>query len=215
MDKNAMEGYKARLINQKKSIYDTIKDMKGNGLDDSQRDEVSELSTIDNHPADMGTEMFDKERYYSLLDNEKSMVHQIDIALNRIDQGVYGKCEMCGKDIDNERLNFSPSAITCISCENKRPDYNTYRYDRPVEEETLAPFGRYFMDNYDEEEYEVGFNAEDAWQDADMSNVRNGVERNYDDETEDIRAHDDAGNDTSIVEFTDKISNQYYKQQLP
>jgi YteA family regulatory protein len=217
MNKNDMEVYKTRLMNQKKSIKATIKDMKENGLNLSQKDEVSELSTIDNHPADMGTEMFDKERYYALIDNEKSMLHQIDLALDRIKDGVYGKCEFCGKEIEGERLNFSAAAITCIACENKRPDYNTYRYDRPVEEKTMAPFGRYFMDIYEEEEYEhdVGYNAEDTWQDVDKYNVRNGIERNYEDDLDGMKDQDDAGDDTSVVEFTDKISNQYYKQQLP
>lgn len=210
-----MEEYKSRLIEEKKSIYDTIEDMKKNGLDISQRDEVSELSVIDNHPADMGTEMFDKERYYALLDNEKSMLHQIDSALERIEQGVYGKCELCGKNIESDRLEFMPAALTCIECEDKKPDYNTYRYDRPVEEETLAPFGRYFMDYNDEKEYEVGYNAEDSWQDVDKFNARNGIERNYDEQNDERDSYAETENDAGVVEFTDKISNQYYKEQLP
>lgn len=215
MEKKEMEEYKSRLIEEKKSIYDTIEDMKKNGLDISQRDEVSELSVIDNHPADMGTEMFDKERYYALLDNEKSMLHQIDSALERIEQGVYGKCELCGKNIESDRLEFMPAALTCIECEDKKPDYNTYRYDRPVEEETLAPFGRYFMDYNDEKEYEVGYNAEDSWQDVDKFNARNGIERNYDEQNDERDSYAETENDAGVVEFTDKISNQYYKEQLP
>lgn len=215
MDRSMMEKYKARLLREKQSIYDTINDMKENGLEVGQRDEISELSTIDNHPADMGTEMFDKERFYALLDNEKTAVHKIDHALKRIGEEKYGNCELCGKEIQRERLDSMPSAVTCIDCEDKRPDYNTYRYDRPVEEETLAPVGRYFMDYNDEEEQEVGYNAEDSWQDVDKFNAREGAERNYDEVNDELDSYGETENDLGVVELTDKISNQYYKNQLP
>lgn len=215
MNRDEMQKYRDRLIKEKNSILDTIQDMNDNSLEYSQRDELSELSQIDNHPADMGTEMFDKERMYALLDNEKKAIHRIDDALERINRGTYGKCELCGKEIQRERLEGMPSALTCMDCESKQPDYNTYRLDRPVEEETLAPFGRYFMDNTHDPESEVGYNAEDTWQDVDKYNARTGIPRNYDELNDEIDSYGEAENDDGVVEFTDRISNQYYKEQLP
>lgn len=215
MNREQLLQYKSRLLEEKDKILDTIDGMKEHGLGLSQREEVDELSVIDNHSGDMGTEMFDKQRRYALLDNEKTILIRIGHSLERIEDGTYGTCELCGKEIDNERLNFIPYANTCMSCESKKPDYNTYRYDRPVEEETLAPFGRYFRDYTEEKEYEVYYNAEDSWQDVAKYEKRPGVIRNFDDIDGEVDPNAEPEADSGAVEFVDLISNQQYKAQLP
>lgn len=217
MNKNEMEKYRSMLLKEKNKINETIEDMKVNGLSRNQREEIDELSVIDNHPADMGTEMFDKERGYALLDNEKSILTQIDEAINRIENGTYGKCELCGKEIQSERIKFMPYVLTCMDCESKKPDYITYRYDRPVEEKILAPLGMYFNDNNENDKMkdEVEYNAEDSWQDVDRNNARSHIKRNYDDEIDESGVYGEGESDEGVVEFTDTISNQYYKNQLP
>lgn len=209
MDRNKIQYFKNRLIEEKKSILDTIDGMMENGLGKSQSVEVSELSMIDNHPGDMGTEMFDKGRRYALLDNEKMIISEIDASLERIESGKYGKCELCGKDIAEERLETLPYATTCMDCESKKPDYNTYRYDRPVEEEVLRPYGTYFMDVSGDQEDEIEFDAEDSWQDVAKYNQSTGFDEMFYDDDFDPEA------DFGYVEFTDSISNEKYKNQLP
>lgn len=217
MNKREMERYRSILLKEKNRIRETIEGMKDHGLSCSQREETDELSVVDNHPGDMGTEMFDKERRYALLDNEKSILRQIDEAINRIEEGSYGRCELCGKEIQEERIKFMPYVLTCMDCECKKPDYITYRYDRPVEEKTLAPTGLYFNDNneIDKMKDEVGYNSEDSWQDVDKYNFRPHMKRNYYDDIDGYETNDRSENDIGVVEFTDTISNQYYKDQLP
>lgn len=41
----------------------------------------------------------------------------VDAALGRIDQGAYGRCASCGKDIDIERLRAFPEAERCVNCQ--------------------------------------------------------------------------------------------------
>ncbi len=41
---------------------------------------------------------------------------EVDLSLNKIDQGVYGICENCGNDIDENRLAVLPTASLCKSC---------------------------------------------------------------------------------------------------
>jgi hypothetical protein len=108
-----------------------------------------------------------------------------------------------------------PYVLTCIDCENNKPDHNTYRYDRPQEETALAPLGRYFMDSNGKNKNEVGYNSKDSWQDVDKFNAREGIDRNYggeDDEEEDSGVTE---KDDGAVEFVETISNQQYKEQLP
>ncbi|KRQ86549.1 General stress protein 16O [Caloramator mitchellensis] len=201
MEASKIEKYKGKLQNERENLMKTINSMYESGLAAPQREEIGELSVNDNHPADVGTEMFDKERGFALLSNEKNMLVQIDNALERIENGNYGVCEVCGKEIEEERLDFLPYASRCVKCENEKVNHNTFRYDRPVEEGVLNyPFGRSFNDISESVEYD----GEDAWQDVDEFNKIPKFKRNYEDEYI-----------SGTVEETDNISNQQYKNQLP
>lgn len=215
MDKDKANYFKKRLLDEKRELIETIDGMKENGLGYSQREEVDELSMVDNHPGDMGTEMFDKGRRFALLNNEEDIIERIDDAIERIDKGRYGICELCGKEINDERLEALPYATTCIECENKKRDHGTYKYDRPVEEETLMPYGGYFRDVSGDSENDLMFDAEDSWQQVAKFEKRPGIVRNFDDIDSEYINGDETDDDSGIVEFTDGISNQQYKNQLP
>lgn len=209
MDSNKLNYYKNRLISEKREITEAMEGMLENGLADSQGVEIQELSVIDNHPGDMGTEMFDKGRRFALIRNEQEIIDKIDDAIDRIENGNYGNCELCGREIPEERLEFMPYANTCIDCENSKAEYTTYKYDRPVEEETLDPFGTYFMDVSGDVEDEIMYDGEDAWQDVAKYEMFTGRNEGYYDD--DFSSDADDG----LVEFTDGISNQQYRDQLP
>lgn len=215
MDKQEYEKYRKSLNKEKARINNEIETFKKNYLNKGQMEATGELSTIDNHPADMGTEMFDRERNQALFHNEKHLLSKVEQALEKMNHGNYGKCDICGEEIPNERLDVMPSASTCINCEKESPDYLTYKYDRPVEEESLAPYGRYFSDHNNENLSSPGLKAEDIWQQVDRNNYRKGDELEYDEENDDPDSIIGSTQEPGIVELTDKISNQYYKQQLP
>ncbi|WP_078379281.1 TraR/DksA C4-type zinc finger protein [Sutcliffiella halmapala] len=118
---------------------------------------VSELSAYDNHPADLGTELYEREKDIALNEHTEKEVHDIEHALAAMEKGTYGKCEVCGEEINVERLEALP---TTTYCKEHSPD-QFVSHDRPVEEEVLAPpYGRF---EYDESEG-VAFDAEDTWQ---------------------------------------------------
>lgn len=45
---------------------------------------------------------------------------EIDEALDRLEDGVYGLCAECGLEIDEERLKVKPFAVFCVSCKTKK-----------------------------------------------------------------------------------------------
>ena len=201
MNSNKASYYLDRLNEEKESIKNTIQQMKDNELGLGQKDAISELSMIDNHPADVSDEMFEREKGFALVRNEKNVLEQIDSAIERIKKGTYGTCELCGAQIPEERLEFMPYTTRCVECEKAKSDYRTFIYDRPVEEENLSyPFGRTFLDTTEN----TGFDGEDSWQAVDEFNKRHHISRNYDDTQLE-------GN----TEQTDNISNLQYKNQLP
>jgi RNA polymerase-binding transcription factor DksA len=74
------------------------------------------LSNTPLHMADLGSDTFEQEVSLSLLESENQQLEEIGAALERIDQGTYGKCEECGGRISAERLQAIPYAWLCIEC---------------------------------------------------------------------------------------------------
>ncbi|WP_377891268.1 TraR/DksA C4-type zinc finger protein [Alkalihalobacillus sp. R86527] len=120
---------------------------------------TGELSNYDNHPGDTGTELFEREKDLSLDEHLKQEKAELNRALQRINQGKYGVCEECGREIAFERLEAMPTAVTCVG----HSPSNQTSQNRPAEEDTLSPpFGRFDNDNKDAN----FFDSEDSWQRA-------------------------------------------------
>ena len=81
--------------------------------DESENESVSELSSIDQHQADIGTETFEREKDLSILEQIDSELGDVEWALKRLDDGTYGTCEVDGKPIPEERLEAMPAARLC------------------------------------------------------------------------------------------------------
>ena len=53
-----------------------------------------------------------------IRDRERKLIAKIDEALERIDDGSYGRCEECGGEIGIERLKARPVTTLCIDCKS-------------------------------------------------------------------------------------------------
>ncbi|MDW0110175.1 TraR/DksA C4-type zinc finger protein [Sporosarcina aquimarina] len=101
-------------------------------VEESAQEEVGELSTYDNHPADMGTELYDREKDRALNVHASSELEKVEQALEKMNEGSYGVCEVCGKEIPYERLEAIPYTTFCVEdAVQEVPD------DRPVEDDLL------------------------------------------------------------------------------
>jgi len=82
--------------------------------DESENASLSELSDADQHPADVGTETFNRERDISTLESLDGELADVEAALQRLEQGTYGTCEACGRPISAERLDALPATRFCV-----------------------------------------------------------------------------------------------------
>jgi RNA polymerase-binding protein DksA len=82
----------------------------------SLEDETEE-ETYDNHLADSATATLNREIDYTLEENSEHVLTGINAALDRIDNGTFGSCARCGKQIGEERLEALPYATRCIDCQ--------------------------------------------------------------------------------------------------
>lgn len=91
-------------------------DMEGRGGRENLRDNIKELSVIDNHPGDIGSEEYQRnlEAYFQQLNEH--ILEKIQGAIARIDRGEYDICTECGGRISHQRLQALPYADTCTEC---------------------------------------------------------------------------------------------------
>jgi len=93
------------------------------GFDDltkeSESENVGELSSSDQHMADLGSETFEREKDLSILEQVEAELADVEHALRRLDDGTYGVCEACGKPIDEDRLEALPAARFCLDDQSK------------------------------------------------------------------------------------------------
>lgn len=159
MNLQQYDQFRAQLLEQKRDLmghlnendhFDTSHGMKDAGS-------VGELSLYDNHPADIGTELYEREKDIALNEHLEQEMKEVDAALERLENGTYGICVACGQPIAFERLQAVPTAKYCVR--HQPNDQVSER--RPVEEEVLESFGNF---EYDHRDDETEFDSEDAWQ---------------------------------------------------
>src|SRR3954465_134896 len=83
--------------------------------DESEDESTSELSHLAQHPADVATETFEREKDFSILEQVEAELADVERALRRLDDGTYGTCEACGGAIGDDRLAAEPAARFCIA----------------------------------------------------------------------------------------------------
>ncbi|WCN38890.1 TraR/DksA C4-type zinc finger protein [Aneurinibacillus uraniidurans] len=124
----------------------------------AMQESIGELSNYDNHPADTGSEMFEREKDIALTERTEQDMYDTEQALTAIQNGTYGTCEVCGAEIPRERLEAIPQALCCV----QHAEQNV-RNHRPIEEVVLGPpFGAFDYDRWDATMYD----AEDALQEV-------------------------------------------------
>ncbi len=210
MDKKKLDYFRKKLNKEVQNLDSTIDKMKDYGEASLSEHMPRELSSYDNHPADLGSELYTAEMNMALKVHEESRLHDARHALNKIEKGSYGICEKCRKPIEYERLDVLPYARYCMDCETANELTEINRPDQQYNEVFDAPFGRKYLNKREDDEFEGMDQLNDLMKygSADTPQDLGGYE-DYDEYyTNEI---DNQG----IVEEVDKISNQQYKDQLP
>jgi RNA polymerase-binding transcription factor DksA len=110
-----------RLQKERERLSSLIHNLaEDNGANDADATSNGELATVDQHPADAGSETFEREKDMAILGTLEEQIGEVDRALKRLDEGTYGTCEACGKPIAEERLEVVPTARYCVEDQGAR-----------------------------------------------------------------------------------------------
>jgi RNA polymerase-binding protein DksA len=109
-----VERFRTLLEEERSRVLDAIEYL--HKQSPGSTEDTAQDSAADNHLADTATETLDREIDSTLEENSENVLAAIDAALKRIEEGTYGKCVNCGKEIGEERLVALPWATLCIDC---------------------------------------------------------------------------------------------------
>jgi DnaK suppressor protein len=112
MDENRLDHFRNILLEQLRRRTENARENHADALemagnDDGVKD-VADMSLLDHN----------QEIEYRLSERESQMVADIDQALLRIDEGTYGTCARCGKEIPERRLDALPTARYDAECQS-------------------------------------------------------------------------------------------------
>lgn len=158
VDRAKLAAFREKLLEERRIQVARIKSLREAGLGEGARASARELSSYDQHPADLGSEMFEREKDLGLWAAARGILAQIDDALARLQAGTYGMCAECGSPIDPARLEALPYAVRCVPCEAAVEK----RRAQTLEEAAPSPD----FSSFEEEADRAFYDAEDAWQDV-------------------------------------------------
>ncbi|MGD7044756.1 TraR/DksA C4-type zinc finger protein [Jeotgalibacillus proteolyticus] len=151
---------RSELLARKKALEVHFKHNDHFDLQRSQKDAVGELSSYDNHPGDLASELYEREKDLALNEHERFELEGILAALQAMEVGMYGRCITCTEEIPYDRLEALPATRYCV-------DHTPDRYrsqNRPIEEKILTADFR--KTERSKKKESAVYDSEDSWQDV-------------------------------------------------
>jgi RNA polymerase-binding protein DksA len=108
--------YRRLLLALKKRVVGDLTELEEETLRPVGGEASGDLSDVPLDPADLGSDNYEEEFSLGRLQNEDQLIDAINDALERIEQGTFGRCQECHKEISRERLNALPYTRYCIQC---------------------------------------------------------------------------------------------------
>jgi RNA polymerase-binding protein DksA len=109
------ERFRKILLDERDRVTLTVENL--HEANSGSFEDETEEETYDNHLADSATATLNREIDNTLEENSEHVLTGIVEALERIDNGTFGRCAGCGKQIAEDRLEALPYATRCIDCQ--------------------------------------------------------------------------------------------------
>lgn len=113
LTKKELADLRIRLDEERVQLDTQLTTIETDSFASTQSDSSGDVG-LDDEPADAGTATFEREKDLSIENNVRDLLHKIDRALKRMDDGTYGICDVCGKPIEKARVKALPYVDLCI-----------------------------------------------------------------------------------------------------
>lgn len=112
LSKDEIEKFKKRLIELKNQMVHMVRET-------SEDVKATETKGYSQHQADEGTDDFDRTISLELTNKEYDILRQIERALEKIEEGTFGRCDITGDEIPLKRLEAVPYATMTVTAQEK------------------------------------------------------------------------------------------------
>jgi RNA polymerase-binding transcription factor len=119
LTKNELEKYRQQLLKLRRGLDDRVDAIRDEVLAKERPDFEGPGSEGQPDVGALASHAFEHEVNVSLFGSEERLREEIQGALQRIEKGMFGRCEDCGKPIPRARLNLVPYARQCMACVNE------------------------------------------------------------------------------------------------
>jgi DnaK suppressor protein len=110
LTKKQLQYFKDKLLAEKNKVLEEMDELQQSNLKQSISDSSGENSRYSYHLGDVASLSYGREFSMGLAERQQKYLEQIDEALERIEEGVYGMCKVTGEPIPVERLEEVPVA---------------------------------------------------------------------------------------------------------
>jgi len=107
---------RSQLEHERKHLTEQLEQL---GADAQPTEERREGSPFGKREEE-ATESFELEKRLALEKQMRDQLAEVEHALAKFENNTYGKCDICGKPIDPDRLEALPQAALCLSCKAKQ-----------------------------------------------------------------------------------------------
>ena len=116
MKKSEMKTYKERMLVLRARLRGDVSELANAALRKTRSEASGDLSSMPIHMADVGSDAYEQEFTLALMENEEETLDKIEAAIERIEDGIYGQCVECERQIPKTRLNAIPYTPYCVKC---------------------------------------------------------------------------------------------------
>jgi RNA polymerase-binding protein DksA len=119
MKEKELEHFKNLLLGKRQEMMKHMDAIKEIEMETTLKESTGDHSAYAFHMADQGTDSMEREKNFFYAQRDGRLLYHIDRALERIENGTYGKCRSCNGPIGEARLEAVPHATLCIQCKSK------------------------------------------------------------------------------------------------
>jgi len=120
MTKEDLEYFRTMIQDRLAQLSQEFQDQERNARSEAEQAASEDRSAYSLHMADRGTDAMEREKSLLFAQRADDYMEYLQEALNRLEDGSFGYCRVCGGEIGRARLEAVPTATQCIACKSRK-----------------------------------------------------------------------------------------------
>ena len=116
MTEEELQFFKNLLLEKRSEANSTLAEIDRLARTEAAQEASEDRSAYSLHMADRGTDAMEREKSQLFAQRSGAYLDYVNEALQRIEDGTFGACRVCGGEVGRQRLEAVPTATQCISC---------------------------------------------------------------------------------------------------